>query len=119
VGAYVDGKRGALGAFQLMKRGCRVFPLASGEGLKLSRTVLQRFDPRLEATDCPSEPEAWEALRARAAEKHWDGVVLALEVEDYARAREFFGETVIFSPTVGLTDVEVEAEWSAVEGLSR
>lgn len=119
VGAYVNGRRGALGAYQLMKRGCRVYPIASGDGVVLVQSVLRRFDPRQEEVVAPDELQAWNSLRTRAAEKHWDGVVLPLEVEDYGRAREFFGETVIFSPTVGLTDEEVESQWSAVEGLAR
>ena len=105
----------------LMKRGCRVFPLALGPGGDLVRDVLARFDPRVAPGETPTELDrasAWGLLRSRAVEKGWDGVSLPLDVEEYAVAREFFAETVIFSPTVGLRDEEVVTRWSAVVALA-
>lgn len=119
VGAFVDSKRGALGAYLLMKRGCRTFPVTCATGLELCEHVLQRFDTRIAAERVDGEGAAWALLRERALQKGWDGVALPLDVADYPRAREFFGETVIFSPTVGLSDAEVERDWSAVEDLLR
>lgn len=117
VGAYVTGVRGALGAFLMMKRGCRVYPLSSGEGSGLTERFLQGFDPRIRSEECADRSAAWELLKERASKGGWDGVLLDLDVEDYPAAREFFGETVIFSPTVGLSDEEVDRRWSDAVAL--
>ncbi len=119
VGALVDGPRGALGAYLMMKRGCRVLPVTAGPGDPLARVVLQCFDPRL-MLEGPLDPgSTWERLRQKAREEHLDGVALPLKVEEFASAREFFGEVVVFSPTVGLPEEEVLGRWSVVEELAR
>lgn len=119
VGALVDGPRGALGAYLMMKRGCRVLPVTVGAGDPLARQVLQRFDPRL-TLEGPVDPAStWERLRRKAEEEHLDGVALPLLVEEFVSARDYFGEVVVFSPTVGLPEKEVQERWSAVEELAR
>ncbi|MDE1835459.1 MAG: hypothetical protein KGJ23_02460 [Euryarchaeota archaeon] len=117
VGALVDGPRGALGTFLLMKRGCRAYPLCFGAGEPLVHDVLQVFDPRIVLEGASDKAAAWAALKERAVKGGWDGVVLDLSVEEHAAARDFFGETVIFSPTVGLSDEEVARRWSDVVAL--
>ncbi len=117
VGAHVNSLRGALGAFLLMKRGCRVFPVCEGEGRELTERFLCAFDPRIRLDPVEGREQAWGTLKERATEGGWDGVVLDLGVEDYPEARTFFGETVIFSPTVGLSDVEVARRWSDAVAL--
>lgn len=119
LGAFVDSERAALGSFLMMKRGCRVFPVTSGPGEALARDVLASFDPHLAPEASATREEAWAWLRDHAQRRGWDGVVLDLEVEEHAQAREFFGETVIFSPTVGLSDTEVAKRWSDVVALVR
>ena len=49
---------------------------------------------------------------------HADGVVLPLTVEQFPGARADWGETVVFSPTVGLLDEEVRARWAEVTSLA-
>ncbi len=119
IGALVDGPRGALGAYLMMKRGCRVLPVTAGLGDPLARETLQRFDPRL-VLEGPLDPgSTWERLREKAQTEHLDGVSLPLQVEQFAPAREFFGEVVVFSPTVGIPEEEVLSRWSSVEELAR
>jgi hypothetical protein len=61
------------------------------------------------------DPEAWAATVGEVAEAtHADGVVLPLVVDDYPRVRGRWGDRVIFSPTVGLTDAEVSERWESV-----
>lgn len=115
--ALVDGPRGALGAYLMMKRGCRASIVSTPTGERLAREVLAGFDPRLEVTTVDS-PASWESsvdqlARTRSA----DGVVLPLSVDDYPMARERWGDRVIFSPTVGLTDPEVSGRWQNIESL--
>ncbi len=115
--ALVNGRRGALGAYLMMKRGCRCAVVATGEGERLFRTTLGRFDPKgtVEFADAPAaEPR----LAALADSTRADGVVLPLGVDDYPEARSHWGERVVFSPTVGLTDEEVEGRWERVESLA-
>jgi thiamine biosynthesis protein ThiI len=119
VGAVVDGLRGALGAFLLMKRGCRAHVAAVGEGWDLSREVLSRFDPHLVVQSAPDAPGAWDLVRSWAESKPLEGVSLPLDVDDYGPARDFWGETVVFSPTVGLSEQEVHEQWLAVVELTR
>ncbi|MGA7923491.1 MAG: THUMP domain-containing protein, partial [Thermoplasmata archaeon] len=115
--ALVDGPRGALGAYLMMKRGCRASVVSTGEGDRLAREILTGFDPKLEVRTI--EPtDSWESsidelVRVRSA----DGVVLPLTVEDYPAARDRWGDRVIFSPTVGLTDPEVSGRWQSIESL--
>lgn len=119
VGAHIDGVRGALGAYLLMKRGCRVFPVTSGEGEGLARDILLQYDPHLKPEPSQDRDKAWALLRERVASQRLDGVALPLEIEAYPEARAFWGDTVLFSPTVGLTDEEVESAWRDVVNLSR
>ena len=115
--ALVDGPRGALGAYLMMKRGCRVGLVTVAEGEPLARNVLGRFDPgvRITSADAPG----WgPTMTSVAHESHAEGVVLPLRIEEYPSAREAWGETVLFSPTVGLTDEEVESRWKSAAALT-
>ncbi len=116
--AQVDGERGALGAYLMMKRGCRVAVAAPVDAASAAG-VLARFDPELDRSELGPEPEAWGAtLQRLVAERRAEGVVLPLPVEAYPAARQGWGETLVFSPTVGLTDAEVRARWAGVLGLA-
>jgi len=117
--ALVDGERGALGAYLMMKRGCRSALGVPPAGRRFVQETLRCFDPELRVTELPSEPAAWrETLRAMTEETRADGIVLPLTVEDYPSARAAWGETVLFSPTVGLLDDEVHARWGGVVDLA-
>ena len=119
VAALVDGPRGALGAYLLMKRGCRCAVVPTPDGLALVEGVLRRFDPKARVAETVSDPTMVDGSLSRLAdETHADGVVLPISVEEYAQAKERWGERVVFSPTVGLTDEEVEGRWLAVERLA-
>ena len=114
--ALVDGVRGAVGAFLMMKRGCRVGFVSSGVGEQLVGGTLSRFDPQ--ARVLPSAPDDWpRAVRMLAGQTHAEGVVLPLLVEQFPAAREAWGETVLFSPTIAFTDEEVEAQWRKIAEL--
>ncbi len=116
--ALVDGERGALGAYLMMKRGCRVTLLRPSAAAPLVDAVLARFDPGARVEPLPDDRAAWSsAMRSAAEAAHADGVVLPLAVDDYAAARATWGETVLFSPTVGLADEEVRSRWSDVSAL--
>ncbi|HEY6239168.1 MAG TPA: THUMP domain-containing protein [Thermoplasmata archaeon] len=117
--ALVDGPRGALGAYLLMKRGCRCALVPTPAGVPLIDAVLRRFDPHLTVTAiAPGTDEADPMLSQIADGSHADGVVLPLTIDEFASARERWGDRVIFSPTVGLTDEEVEGRWRAAEQLA-
>jgi tRNA uracil 4-sulfurtransferase len=117
--SLVDGPRGALGTFLMMKRGCRVSIVAVASGERLARDVLGRFDPRVEISTAGELPTEWEPAIAAAGDRsHAEGVVLPLKVEQYPSARELWGERVLFSPTVGLTDDEVEERWKNAAALA-
>lgn len=117
--ALVDGLRGALGAFLMMKRGCRVALVVLPEGEALARETLTRFDPAARVALVPNDPGRWaERLAELADEYRVDGVVLPILVEEYPLARERWGDRVLFSPTVGLTDVEVSERWKNVAELA-
>ncbi len=117
--ALVDGPRGALGTFLMMKRGCRVAMVAIPSGEHLARDVLSRFDPRAEVSMAGGEPTEWAPVMATVGDRaHAEGVVLPLSVEGYPAAREQWGERVLFSPTVGLTDQEVEERWKNAVALA-
>ncbi len=118
IGAIVDGKRGALGAWLMMKRGCRTFPV-SYPAARAYTEVLQRFDPELDAERSSEGLEAWQLLRSLVEKNRLSGVSLALGVDDYPGAKEFWGETVLFSPTVGMSDEEVGRRWAEVERLAK
>jgi len=117
--ALVDGPRGALGAYLMMKRGCRVALVSSPSGEALARGVLSRFDPRSRVESTSADPVDWTpSLRAIAEEAHADGVVLPIGIEEYGPAKERWGDRVLFSPTVGLTDEEVSERWKNVRSLA-
>jgi tRNA uracil 4-sulfurtransferase len=117
--ALVDGPRGALGAYLMMKRGCRVALLAPPGATSLAREVLGKFDPDARITELAPEAIGWSGVLADAArDGHADGVVLPLRVEEYPAARATWGETVVFSPTVGLQDDEVSERWGSVVALA-
>ena len=117
--AYVDGVRAALGAFLMMKRGCRVAIVSSPAGAPYVRDVLARFDPKLSTVPVPPGPDAWSpVVEDRAEAVHADGIVLPLDVDEYPEARAHWGDRVVFSPTVGLTDQEVEDRWTGVKDLA-
>jgi thiamine biosynthesis protein ThiI len=118
VGAHVNGMRGALGAWLMMKRGCRVYPVASGEGRPLMQ-VLGRYDPEMPLDREAEEEKAWELLRELVAFRNLSGLSLPLSVEDYPKALAFWGETVIFSPTVGMEEGEVKARWQEIANLAQ
>ncbi|MGI0070732.1 MAG: THUMP domain-containing protein [Thermoplasmata archaeon] len=116
--ALVEGPRGALGAYLMMKRGCRVAIVAVPAGEELARGVLGRFDPAARITTAPSDPAEWARTMASLSEEsHAEGVVLPLGVDEYPAAREQWGERVLFSPTVGLTDTEVATRWKNAVSL--
>jgi tRNA uracil 4-sulfurtransferase len=119
VAALVDGPRGALGAYLLMKRGCRCAVVPTPGGAALVEGVLRRFDPKARVAETVVDPSMVDGSLSRLAdETHADGVVLPISVEEYAHAKERWGERVVFSPTVGLTDEEVAGRWLAVERLA-
>jgi len=119
VAALVDGPRGALGAYLLMKRGCRCAVVPTPEGAPLVEKVLRRFDPKARVAEPVSDPARIDvSLSSLADETHADGVVLPLLIEDYPNAKVRWGERVVFSPTVGFSDEEVEGRWLAVERLA-
>ncbi len=115
VAALVDGPRGGLGAYLLMKRGCRCALLPVGDGGPTIGEVLRRFDPKaVVGATAPDLAEGEVRLAALAEESRADAVVLPLDVDRYPEARSRWGDRVVFSPTVGLTDEEVEARWLAI-----
>jgi tRNA uracil 4-sulfurtransferase len=117
--ALVDGRRGALGAFMMMKRGCRVALVAADAAEPLAREVLSRFDPAVIVERVAPESGGWTRSIVALAER-WraEGIVLPLGVDEFAAARTEWGDRVLFSPTVGLTDEEVEARWTHVATLA-
>lgn len=116
--ALVDGPRGALGTFLMMKRGCRVALVVLPSGESYVRDTLTRFDPAARITPAPVEGAAWAPIVAALAEAaHADGVVLPITVEEYTQFRSQWGDRVIFSPTVGLSDEEVDQRWKSVVAL--
>ena len=117
--ALVDGPRGGLGAFLMMKRGCRVAVAVPTAGRPLAAEVLARFDPALVVAEMPDDPPAWGPPLAHLVERtRADGIVLPLRVEEFPASREAWGDRVLFSPTVGLTDEEVTTEWQRVTALA-
>lgn len=116
--ALVDGARGALGAYLMMKRGCRSDLIVTPTGTELAG-LLCAFSPEAQIIRAGGEPSDWQAAMARAAEaQHADGVVLPLSVEEYPAARTLWQDRVVFSPTVGMTDEEVAERWQGVRELA-
>jgi len=116
--ALVDGPRGALGAFLMMKRGCRVGWVVLPNGEPFVRETLTRFDPHARVVPAAPGLEAWGAVvTALADEAQADGVVLPITVEEYPRFGSTWGNRVLFSPTVGLSDEEVAERWQSVVAL--
>jgi thiamine biosynthesis protein ThiI len=116
--ALVDGPRGALGAYLMMKRGCRCDWVATGDGVPLADSILTSFDPHAPPSSPAGPSDPTTALSERLAAVHADGVVLPLVVDEYPAARAQWGDVVVFSPTVGLTDEEVGERWRAVAELA-
>lgn len=115
--ALVDGPRGAVGAFLMMKRGCRVAFVTAGPGDALVGGTLSQFDPK--ARVVLSDPETAPAsVRTLADETRAEGVVLPLQVEEFPAARKRWGDTVLFSPTIAFTDEEVASRWLQIAELA-
>ncbi|MCI4350509.1 MAG: THUMP domain-containing protein [Thermoplasmata archaeon] len=112
--ALVDGARGGLGAYLMMKRGCRCGVVATDEAGPLANGVLHRFDPSGTIVIERTHEEALAQLSKLADGERADGVVLPLRVEEYAAARGAWGDRVVFSPTVAFTDDEVTERWNDV-----
>ena len=117
--AVVDGPRGALGAYMMMKRGCRVALATADAGVSLVDSVLSRFDPTAPVDRLEADPAEQARTLARLAERsRADGIVLPLGIDQFAEARAAWGDRVLFSPTVGLTDEEVDRRWHHVAELA-
>jgi tRNA uracil 4-sulfurtransferase len=115
--ALVDGPRGAVGAYLMMKRGCRVAFVTDGPGVALVGGTLSHFDPKARVIAAGSADVPL-TVRALAGETHAEGVVLPLQVEDFPAARQAWGETVLFSPTIAFTDAEVDSRWQEIAELA-
>jgi len=116
--SLVDGPRGALGAFLMMKRGCRVGFLVPPDGESFVRETLLLFDPTARVTPAAVDAASWASmLGSMADDAHADGVVLPIGVDEYSQYRSQWGSRVLFSPTVGLTDEEVTERWKSVKAL--
>ncbi len=117
--ALVDGRRGALGAYLMMKRGCRTALVTTPEGEELARLVLARFDPGVSITSAPTPGPPRESTLLRVVEnERAEAIVLPLSVEEYPAARGQWKDRMVFSPTVGLADAEVEDRWRGVVALA-
>ncbi len=117
--AVVDGLRGALGAYLMMKRGCRVTLVTLPGSETLVKEVLLRFDPEAKVESSEAGTGAVEALLRRLVETtRADGVVLPIGVDEFPAARERWGSVLVFSPTVGFSDEEVVKEWQSVAALA-
>jgi tRNA uracil 4-sulfurtransferase len=116
--ALVDGPRGALGAYLMMKRGCRVGLVAPPSGERLARDVLGRFDPGAQIVAVGESTSAsTQAVADLSAKLRAEGVVMPIGVDEYPSARAAWGERVLFSPTVGFTDAEVDERWQSAVRL--
>lgn len=115
--ALVDGVRGAVGAYLMMKRGCLVALVAAGSGEPLVGGVLTHFDPTARVVRAPSD-DGGATVRSLVEETRAEGVALPLTVEEFPAARQSWGETVLFSPTLAFTDQEVDARWQEIIELA-
>ncbi len=116
--AHVDGPRGGLGAFLMMKRGCRVALVVDGTEGQQAKDVLARFDPALAATTSDDSAGWRAAVREVADRSQADGIVLPIGLDSYPAEREAWADRVLFSPTVGLTEEEVAARWAGAIELA-
>ncbi len=116
--ALVDGPRGALGAYLMMKRGCRVAIVAVPSGEVLARDVLgdSTRGPDLDCSTDPYRMGRCNGVLERAVPRRRRRS-LPLRVDEYPAARAQWGDRVLFSPTVGLSDSEVEARWKNAVAL--
>ncbi len=115
--ALVDGPRGGLGAYLMMKRGCRCALVAAGASGAPMAEVLARFDPAVLRRS--AEPEAADStLEAVAGDARAEAVVLPIAVDEFPSARARWGDRPVFSPTVGLSEEEIELRWRAIEELA-
>ena len=91
--------------------------VTAGEGGSHAGHTLARFDPdaRVSETEILEAPAV---MRELVGQTHADGVVLPLAVEQFPSARDSWGETVLFSPTVALTDQEVDSRWQEIAELA-
>ncbi|MCI4318804.1 MAG: THUMP domain-containing protein [Thermoplasmata archaeon] len=117
--ALVDGTRGGLGAYLMMKRGCRCGVVATRDAGSLAEEVLHRFDPSGTVVVEPTAEAAMVSLGRLAEGERVDGVVLPLRVDEYPAARVRWGDRVVFSPTVAFTDEEVTERWNDVVHAAR
>ncbi len=117
--ALVDGPRGGLGAYLMMKRGCRCELVVAGPDGTGASVTLGRFDPKLAARPAPPGSTGADGAIAEAAERsRADAIVLGIGVDALTEARSRWGDRPVFSPTVGLSDAEVTERWQAVEELA-
>jgi tRNA uracil 4-sulfurtransferase len=118
--ALVDGARGALGAYLMMKRGCKCYLVVPPHLDSGWPETLKRLDPHVQLTSMDDGNATLQEVVERVLEaSHADGVVLPLTVDEFPDARARWGDRVLFSPTVGLTDEEVDRRWNAVRELVR
>jgi len=116
--AIVDGPRGALGAYLMMKRGCRVGLVVLPAGEPFVQDTLLRFDPTARVAPAASAPDGWGPVVAALVDDFKaDGVVLPIVVEQYPEFLSRWGNRVLFSPTVGLSEEEVAERWKRVVAL--
>lgn len=118
IGAYVDGVRGALGAWLMMKRGCEAIVVSSESGAS-DTAILRFFDSHIDPSRVVPQEKAWDALKELVEKYKLSAVSLPIGVEGYQAARDYFGDTVVFSPTVGMSDAEVMKRWEEVTDLTR
>jgi hypothetical protein len=82
--------------------------------------TLTGLDPHAKFREVPEGgPDAEQVMEGMIEATRADGVVLPLQVDDFPGARARWGDRVLFSPTVGLTDEEVIVRWNAVRELVR
>ncbi|HEV2449797.1 MAG TPA: THUMP domain-containing protein [Thermoplasmata archaeon] len=110
--ALVDGPRGALGAYLMMKRGCTTAVVVDEPGRSYADDVLRCYAPSMTVEPAGADPLG--VLGALAERVRADGVVLPLAVEQYSEARAQWGDRVLFSPTVGFSEEEVAERWAVV-----
>ena len=90
--ARVDGDRGVLSAWMMMKRGCRVWVDSDDETLNL-------YDPALRVIG----PEDEELLHNKEILGH----VMGMSISQFD-ASALIGRLPTFTPTIGMTDAEVD-----------